>query len=56
MMTFISPFILNFAHKTKPLRELLSVDSKFEWNEERQIAFDALKDTAMHRRGESEEF
>lgn len=46
MMTFISPFIRNFAHKTKPLRELLSVDSKFEWTEERQIAFDALKDAA----------
>ena len=46
MMTFISPFICNFAHKTKPLRDLLSADSKFEWDDERQSAFDALKDAA----------
>lgn len=46
MMTFISPFIRSFAHKTKPLRDLLSNDCKFEWNEERQKAFDALKDAA----------
>ncbi|XP_038106632.1 uncharacterized protein K02A2.6-like [Culex quinquefasciatus] len=46
MMTFISPFIPNFAHKTKPLRELLSTEAKFEWSEERQAAFEALKDAA----------
>lgn len=43
MMTFISPFIPNFAHKTKPLRELLAAETKFEWSEERQAAFESLK-------------
>lgn len=43
MLTFISPFIQNFSHMTKPLRDLLNRTTKFEWTEERQKAFDDLK-------------
>lgn len=46
MMTFISPFIKNFSHKTKPLRDLLASKSKFMWDAELQTAFDDLKDAA----------
>lgn len=42
--TFISPFIQNFSHKTKPLRDLLT-QAKFEWTEQHQTAFDDLKNT-----------
>lgn len=46
MMTFISPFIKNFSHKTQPLRELLKDKTSFEWREEHQQAFDELKAAA----------
>lgn len=46
MLTFISPFIINFSHKTKPLRDLLKSKTKFVWNEEHQKAFDELKSAA----------
>lgn len=46
MLTFISPFIKNFSHKTKPLRDLLTSNSRFAWNEEYQKAFDDLKSEA----------
>lgn len=46
MMTFISPFIKNFSHKTKVLRDLLQAKTKFEWREEQQEAFEALKQEA----------
>lgn len=47
MLTFISPFILNFSHKTKPLRDLLKSKSRFVWNDEHQKAFDDLKNAAQ---------
>jgi len=43
MITFISPFIKGFSHKTKPLRDLLSKKAKFEWKKEQQDAFEELK-------------
>ncbi|XP_058125134.1 uncharacterized protein K02A2.6-like [Anopheles ziemanni] len=46
MLTFISPFIKNFSHMTKPLRDLLSRDAKFEWKEPQQNAFENLKISA----------
>ncbi|XP_053686360.1 uncharacterized protein K02A2.6-like [Sabethes cyaneus] len=46
MLTFISPFMKNFSHKTKPLRDLLSSNSKFRWEKEHQEAFDDLKEEA----------
>lgn len=46
MLTFISPFILNFSHKTKPLRDLLKSKCRFEWSEAHQTAFEDLKSAA----------
>lgn len=46
MLTFISPFIVNFSHKTKLLRDLLAGSAKFDWTEQHQLAFDALKKEA----------
>ena len=43
MLTFISPFIKNFSHKTKPLRELVTGNSRFKWENCHQEAFDNLK-------------
>lgn len=46
MLTFISPFIKNFSHRTKPLRDLLTKNAKFSWEEHHQQAFDELKSAA----------
>lgn len=46
MLTFISPFIVNFSHKTKRLRDLLAGSTKFNWTDQHQHAFDALKEEA----------
>lgn len=43
MLTFISPFLKNFSHMTKPLRDLLNKATKFEWTEIQQSAFNELK-------------
>lgn len=46
MLTFISPFIENFSHKTKPLRDLTKSNSgsfKSRWASEQQEAFEGLK-------------
>lgn len=45
LMTFISPFIKNFSHKTHPLRELLKA-KEFKWTAEQTEAFEALKKAA----------
>lgn len=45
MMTFISPFIKDFSHKTKPLRELLT-DEEFGWKIQHTTAFEELKRAA----------
>lgn len=46
MMTYISPFINNFSHKTKPLRDLVTANSRFKWENCHQVAFEDLKSTA----------
>lgn len=46
MLTFISPFIKNFSHKTKVLRDLIAAKSKFNWTKEHQNAFENLKTAA----------
>lgn len=46
MLTFISPFIVNFSHRTKPLRDLLKSNTKFVWNDAHQRAFEDLKSAA----------
>lgn len=46
LLTFISPFIKNFSHKTKLLRDLLVSHNKFIWTKQHQIAFDDLKISA----------
>lgn len=43
LITFISPFIKNFSHKTKMLRDLTTNKSKFNWTKEHQVVFDDLK-------------
>lgn len=43
LLTFISPFIKNFSHKTKLLRDLLTSNTKFNWSGEHQLAFEDLK-------------
>lgn len=48
MLTFISPFIKNFSHMTKPLRDLLNKTTKFKWTELQQFAFDDLKRAAQN--------
>lgn len=49
MMTFISPFIKNFSHKTKPLRDLITSDSRFKWEGCHQEAFEDLKSAAENQ-------
>lgn len=54
MLTYISPFMRNFSHKTKILRELLTDNAKFNWTSEHQEAFERLKDeveTDLIKRG-----
>lgn len=46
MLTFIGPFIRDFSHKTKPLRDLIKRD-KFKWEEMHQNTFEELKKVAM---------
>lgn len=46
LLTFISPFIKNFSHKTKLLRDLLTSKVKFIWTEQHQVAFEDLKVSA----------
>lgn len=43
MLTFISPFIKNFSHKTKVLRDLIAEKPKFNWTKKHQEAFEILK-------------
>ncbi|XP_046601433.1 uncharacterized protein K02A2.6-like [Neodiprion lecontei] len=43
MLTYVSKFVVNFAEKTAPLRNVLKKDGVFEWNAEQQRAFDQLK-------------
>lgn len=46
LMTFISPFIKNFSHMTKPLRDLLTAKSRFKWEKQHDKAFEDLKEAA----------
>ncbi|XP_058057020.1 uncharacterized protein K02A2.6-like isoform X2 [Anopheles bellator] len=43
MLTFISPFIKNFSHRTKSLRESIIPGNKFKWGEQQQRDFEEMK-------------
>ncbi|UYV74134.1 hypothetical protein LAZ67_11002214 [Cordylochernes scorpioides] len=43
LSSYYRRFISNYAHVAKPLNELLNKDSAFNWNQEEQNAFEALK-------------
>lgn len=43
LVNYIGKFIANLATLTEPLRKLTKKDTKFEWCEEQQKAFDELK-------------
>jgi len=42
---FYHTFIQDFSRKAQPLNYLTKKNIKFEWNDNAQVAFDALKDT-----------
>lgn len=43
LLTYISPFVRSFSHKTRLLRGLLAENAKFEWTVQLQESFDQLK-------------
>ncbi|UYV66872.1 K02A2.6-like, partial [Cordylochernes scorpioides] len=43
LSSYYRPFIPNYAHVAQPLNDLLKKDSAFNWNQEEQNAFEALK-------------
>lgn len=50
LMTFISPFILNFSHRTKPLRDMLKSERgsfKQRWGSSQEEAYNNLKHVAV---------
>lgn len=43
MITYVSRFIKNFSELTKPLRDLLKLNTHFEWGLKQNKAFEKLK-------------
>ncbi|UYV70710.1 hypothetical protein LAZ67_8000342, partial [Cordylochernes scorpioides] len=48
LSSYYRRFIPNYAHVAQPLNDLLKKDSAFNWNQEEQNAFDALKRYVAH--------
>jgi hypothetical protein len=42
--TYMSPYVPRLSHHAAPLRDLLKQDVEFEWTEQQQSAFKAVKD------------
>ena len=51
LSTYASRWIKNLAKYTKPLWKLTKKDTKFEWLEHHQVAFDLIKNTLIEKVG-----
>ncbi|UYV70456.1 K02A2.6-like [Cordylochernes scorpioides] len=47
LLSYYCRFIPNYAHVAQPLNDLLKKDSAFNWNQEEQNAFEALKSSLI---------
>ena len=43
LLTYLSPFIPNFASQSQPLRDLMKVDVPFLWEADHQTCFEKLR-------------